>query len=322
MEKIVSIVILNKKNQMLLLKRNTHKQDYPNKWSTVSGHIEEQETVIECAERELREELGPEVRLSLVKQAQSYVDTQLEGTWLVHPLLFTYHNGKISLNHEHSEYQWIDMAELNSFDNVPGTKTDLAALAMDSAQTIAPPPEDFPDDSITLPPKVERILIPVEVLQARVKSLAKQIAENHQRLIVLTVLEGAKPFSADLSESLVSQGVKIEEHKIKLSSYKGTESTGTVTIHGDLPDLEEKHVLVVEDIVDTGLTIKKLRELLQTKKPKSIAICSLLHKNTISPTVKLEYVGFIIPDVFVVGYGLDHNEQFRELPYVGIFRET
>ncbi|MCL1844456.1 MAG: hypoxanthine phosphoribosyltransferase [Defluviitaleaceae bacterium] len=166
------------------------------------------------------------------------------------------------------------------------------------------------------PPEV---LIPAEKIAARVKELAAEISRDYagKKVTLLGTLKGAVIFFADLAREIT---VPIEMEFIKVSSYgNAAESTGQVRL--DAPErleLAGRHIILVEDIVDMGYTASWLREFLQGESPASLAICSLLDKpDRRKIPVKVEYLGFSIPDEFVVGYGLDYAQNYRNLPYIG-----
>jgi hypoxanthine phosphoribosyltransferase len=158
-------------------------------------------------------------------------------------------------------------------------------------------------------------------LSKRISELATKIAEDHsdQEVVLVCVLKGAFLFAADLSRAIPSP-VAIDF--ITASSYEGTKSTGQVKISSGSPmDYENRNVIIVEDIVDTGLTIKKLVDEFKKQDIKSIKVASLLSKKASRKyEVNVDYCGFEIDDHFVVGYGLDYNQKFRDLPYIGIYK--
>jgi hypoxanthine phosphoribosyltransferase len=168
--------------------------------------------------------------------------------------------------------------------------------------------------------QVDKILIDEETLKNRVKELGEQITKDYQDkdLIVICILKGAILFTSDLVKEIK---LPMAIDFMAVSSYgTSTKSSGVVRILKDLDEeIEGRHVLIVEDIVDTGLTLNYLVENLQTRKPASIKICCCLDKpeRRQSP-VKVDYVGFNIPDEFVIGYGLDYAEKFRNLPFIGV----
>jgi hypoxanthine phosphoribosyltransferase len=165
-------------------------------------------------------------------------------------------------------------------------------------------------------------LIPSDAIQAKVCELAYLIcAGQPENLLLVGVLKGSIHFLADLSRRLPCE---VEIDFISVSSYAtGRASSGIVQIRKDLDtNIEGRNVLIVEDIVDTGATLRHLRELLGTRKPRSLKVVSLLSKlQARGISSDIEYVGFEIPDEFVVGYGLDYGERYRNLPYIAILRE-
>ena len=171
------------------------------------------------------------------------------------------------------------------------------------------------------PPEVRQVLLAPDALAARVRSLAEQIATDYEGRAVhlVGVLRGAVPFLVDLARSLPLAEVSFDF--LGISSYgPETATSGVVRFTKDLDDpIAGRHVLIVEDIVDTGLTLWYLREHLGRRQPASLAVAVLLDKPARRRVpVAAEYVGFTIEDHFVVGYGLDCGGRFRHLPYVGI----
>jgi hypoxanthine phosphoribosyltransferase len=167
-------------------------------------------------------------------------------------------------------------------------------------------------------------LITEEGLARRVAELGARITEDYRGkdLVVVGVLKGSFPFVADLVRQI---DLPLRVDFLGLSSYgNGTESSGVVKITSDLTKpIAGKHVLVVEDIVDTGLTMKYLLANLATRQPASVRVCSLLEKPArLRVEVEIAYKGFTIPDEFVVGYGLDFAEQYRNLPDVCVLSEA
>lgn len=163
-------------------------------------------------------------------------------------------------------------------------------------------------------------LISKEELATRVAELGKQIEKDYQGkdLVCVGLLKGSVVFMSDLIKT-INLDLKIDF--MKVSSYgNGTDSTGIVKILKDVDEeVTGKDVLLIEDIVDTGLTLANVKEFMWKKKPNSIKICTLLDKpSRRKADVKAEYVGFEIPDAFVIGYGLDYAEHYRNLPFVGV----
>ncbi len=158
-------------------------------------------------------------------------------------------------------------------------------------------------------------------LQARIRELGEQLARDYRGkdLVVIGLLNGVYMFFSDLTRSM---DLDFEVTFMQVSSYGGgTESTGEVKILHDLDrSIRGRHALVVEDIVDTGLTLNKVRNLLLDREPASLKVVTLLDKPSRRRVeVPVDYVGFTIEDHFVVGYGLDLDGKFRNLPYVGIY---
>ncbi len=167
-----------------------------------------------------------------------------------------------------------------------------------------------------------KVLLDEATIRERVAAMARDIEAYYgdRSFVMLVILKGAFIFAADLFRSITSSQVRVEF--LRLASYHGTVSSGTVI----LPPPEElsrfagRDVLIVEDIVDTGLTLAVLSEALQNVGAASVKICSLLEKTDIHQgKVKIDFLGFSIPDSFVVGYGLDCDEQHRNLPYIAIY---
>jgi len=161
-------------------------------------------------------------------------------------------------------------------------------------------------------------LIGEKEIRKKVKELAKRISEDYKgkKPLFVGILKGAFIFMADLLREVE---VPAEVDFLGVSSYgKATESTGVVQITKDLDrDIHDYDVILVEDIVDTGLTLKYLYEILRSREPKSLRICVFLDKKERREVeVPLDYVGFVVPDLFLVGYGLDFAEKFRQLKYI------
>ena len=165
------------------------------------------------------------------------------------------------------------------------------------------------------------VLIAEQDLAARVRELGEQITRDHQgrSLVVVGVLKGSFIFLADLVRAI---DLPISVDVIGISSYQGTSTTGVVKITSDLTrPIEGKDVLLVEDIVDTGLSMRYLLDNLATRRPTSLKVCALLEKPSRARVkVPIDYRGFEIGDEFVVGYGLDWDGRMRNLPFVGVPR--
>ena len=163
-----------------------------------------------------------------------------------------------------------------------------------------------------------KVLINEEELQRRVKEIGEQIQKDYEgkEITLICILKGSVFFTVDLAKNIKGD-VKLEF--IRVSSYNdGTESSGEIKMKLDLKDsIQGKDVIVIEDIIDTGRTLSYLIEYLKMKKPNSVKLCALLDKpDRRVVDVKVDYTGFQIPDKFVVGYGLDFDERYRNIPYV------
>jgi len=170
---------------------------------------------------------------------------------------------------------------------------------------------------------IERILISREQIQAKVQEMAAQISDEYadKDPVFLGVLKGVVVFFADMVREIT---VPCEIDFMCLSSYGGTNSTGDVVVKKDLSvDIKGRHVVILEDIYDTGRSLEFTYKYLMSKEPASLKICTLLDKperRVAGITLVPDYVGFTIPNEFVVGYGLDFNEHYRNLPYVGVLK--
>ncbi|EPH08782.1 MAG: hypoxanthine phosphoribosyltransferase [Facklamia hominis] len=172
---------------------------------------------------------------------------------------------------------------------------------------------------------IERVLVTEEELAEAVKRLGEAITRDYQgkEILVVGILRGASLFMADVIRQI---DCYLEIDFMDVSSYgTATESSGEVKIIKDLDtSVEGKHVLIVEDIIDTGRTLQYLINLLKVRKAASIKICSLLDKPSrrIMTDVIVDYVGVKVPNEFVVGYGLDYEQKYRNLPYIGVLKES
>lgn len=170
--------------------------------------------------------------------------------------------------------------------------------------------------------QIDRILIDEKTIAEKVNELGQKISKDYKdkNLILISVLKGSVVFMADLMRAIK---IPCEIDFLSVSSYgKGAKSSGVVKIIKDLDiELKDLDVIIVEDILDSGLTLSYIIELLKTRGVKSVKICTLLNKpeRRVSD-VCADYCGFDIPDEFVVGYGLDFNEGFRNLPYIGVVK--
>jgi hypoxanthine phosphoribosyltransferase len=163
-----------------------------------------------------------------------------------------------------------------------------------------------------------------EAIAERVRELGSQITRDFDgaSLVLVCVLKGSFVFTSDLMRAIA---LPLRIDFLGVRSYgEGTESSGVVQITQDLSrPIEGEDILIVEDIVDTGLTIAHLMDLLRTRQPRSVKVCALLHKpSRARVNIKVDYVGFTIDDRFVVGYGLDFAEKYRNLPYIGVVERS
>ena len=170
---------------------------------------------------------------------------------------------------------------------------------------------------------VAEILIPEAAIQAKVAELGSRISADFagRELTLVSVLKGSLPFMADLMRAIT---IPVQIDLMEVSSYGGTatESSGLVRILKDLSSsIDGRDVLIVEDIIDTGLTLNYLVRYLRGKNPASLRICTLLNKPARRLVeIPIDYLGFEIPDQFVIGYGLDYGERYRNLRFVGVLR--
>lgn len=167
-----------------------------------------------------------------------------------------------------------------------------------------------------------KVLIEEEKIQKRVEEIAKEIEKDYEgkNITLICILKGSTFFTVDLARK-INKNVKIEF--IQVSSYGSNTISFNIELKLDLKEsIEGKDVIIVEDIIDTGRTLSYLIEHLKTRNPNSLKLCTLLDKpERRNYDVKVDYVGFEIPDKFVVGYGLDYDEKYRNLPYVGYIGE-
>ena len=176
-------------------------------------------------------------------------------------------------------------------------------------------------------PDIERVLISEEEVDAIITRIASEIdrdyAGSDKRLLLLCLLKGSVVFMGELMKKLT---VPVEIDFMKVSSYGGdTQTSGRIKIHLDLnrSDISDCNILVVEDIIDSGKTLSYLTEYLRLGGAKSVRTCTLLDKpDRREVNFQADYVGAVIPDEFVVGYGLDYSEKYRALPYVGVLKRS
>lgn len=194
----------------------------------------------------------------------------------------------------------------------------MGVAQISSAITPAQPVDLYPGD-------IKSVLLTAEQIQARIGELGEQIGSDYrdvatqtgQDLLLITVLKGAVIFVTDLARAIP---VPTQFEFMAVSSYgSSTSSSGVVRILKDLDrDINDRDVLIVEDVVDSGLTLSWLSRNLTTRHPRSLRVCTLLRKpDAMHANVDIAYVGFDIPNEFVVGYGLDYDERYRDLSYIG-----
>lgn len=173
---------------------------------------------------------------------------------------------------------------------------------------------------------IDYVLINQETLQNKIQALGEQITydyRNRENLLLIGVLKGCVMFMVDLARSIK---LPLAIDFIAVSSYgASTESSGIVRLLKDLDtDINNRHVLIVEDIIDSGLTMSYLYNQLMRRQPASLSLCTLLNKperRAANVDIAIDYLGFDIPNAFVVGYGLDYNERYRNLPYIAVLKK-
>ncbi|MDI6815878.1 MAG: hypoxanthine phosphoribosyltransferase [Actinomycetota bacterium] len=172
---------------------------------------------------------------------------------------------------------------------------------------------------------IEKILISEDEIAAKVLELGKEISAEYadKDLVIVNVLRGGVIFVSDLIRKM---SIPVTVDFMAISSYgPSTESSGVVRVVKDLEEnINDRHVLVVEDIIDTGLTLGYLLKNLSSREPASLNVCVLLDKSArrILDNLPIKYKGFDVPDAFVVGYGLDYRQKYRNLPYIGILKKS
>lgn len=170
---------------------------------------------------------------------------------------------------------------------------------------------------------IKKVLITTSELDKRICELAEEIKTEYEnkKPVMICLLKGSISFFAHLCEQI---NISLEYEFLRASSYHGTSTTGEVKLlHVPTISLENRHVLIVEDIVDTGLTLTAINKVMKSMNPASLKIVTLLDKPSrrLVDNMHPEFVGFTIPDEFVVGFGLDYDEEYRNLPYIGILKE-
>ncbi|MDW8801686.1 hypoxanthine phosphoribosyltransferase [Clostridium sp. A1-XYC3] len=170
---------------------------------------------------------------------------------------------------------------------------------------------------------IKQVLFEEEQLRNRIRELGNEISKDYEGkdLLLIGILKGSVPFMADLIKEVT---IPCSIDFMAVSSYgNSTKTSGVVRILKDLDfEIENKHILIVEDIIDSGITLRYLTEYLKGRKAASIEIAALLSKpERRTEEVNAKYIGFNVPDYFLVGYGLDYSEKYRNLPYIGILKE-
>lgn len=177
-------------------------------------------------------------------------------------------------------------------------------------------------DKIQLPQPIKSIKISPQEIQKRITELGQQISNDYagKEIVVVCILKGAFLFAGDLCRAIT---IPLKMDFMAVSSYgDSTQSSGIVKIEKDLSEnIQNQHVLIVEDIIDSGLTLSYIHKILKDRNPASIKICVLCNKpSNLKQHVKVDYCGFLLEDEFVVGYGLDFKGYLRNLPYIGIVK--
>ena len=169
---------------------------------------------------------------------------------------------------------------------------------------------------------IKYVMYGAEEIERKVKEIARQLSQDYQgkEVLLVCVLKGSIIFTADLLRYI---SVPVKMDTIAVSSYgNATESSGVVRLLKDLDEaIKDVHVLIVEDIIDSGLTLEYLINMLKQRQPASVKVCALLDKRERRKNnIIADYTGFIIPNEFVIGYGMDYNEYYRQLPYIGVLK--
>jgi len=168
---------------------------------------------------------------------------------------------------------------------------------------------------------IKKVSVSEEQIKEMTKRLGKQIRDDYEGKdpLIIGLLKGCLPFMSDLLKEI---DIPCTMEYIHVSSYDGTASTGNVKIKGDTPNVSGREVVLVDDILDTGRTLKAVTELLMSLGAKSVKLCVMLDKpEGRKVPIEANYVGGLVPNEFVVGYGLDYNEHYRNLPFIGVLKE-
>ncbi len=170
--------------------------------------------------------------------------------------------------------------------------------------------------------EIAKILITAEDIRKRIKEIGEEISLDYhgKNPVLVTVLRGAIVFLCDLVREI---SIPVTLDFLSISSYSGQTHTGIVRILKDLDEnIENQHVILIEDIIDTGLTLNYILRTLNEKRPTDVRVCTLLDKKVRRIVdIPIDYIGFEIPDEFVVGYGMDYKQRYRSLPFIGILKE-
>ena len=171
---------------------------------------------------------------------------------------------------------------------------------------------------------IKKILIDEKTLEKRIEEIAKEINEDYydKNPVMIWLLNGSISYFAHLCEK---SSIPLEYEFLRASSYHGATSSGQIKLlHVPTIPLKNRHIIIVEDIIDTGLTLSAIKKVMLEMAPASLEITTLLDKPSrrLTSEINPKYVGFTIPDEFVVGFGLDYNEEYRNLPYIGILDEA
>ena len=168
---------------------------------------------------------------------------------------------------------------------------------------------------------IERVLLTEDQIKTRIEELGRELAADYadKNPIFVGILKGVVIFFADIVRAVP---IPCQFDFMAVFSYSGTNSTGIIKVKKDLSaDIEGRHVVILEDILDSGLTLKYTTEYLKSKNPASVKICTFLDKpERRQSDIVADYIGFTVPNLFVVGYGLDYDEEYRNLPYVGVLK--
>ena len=210
-----------------------------------------------------------------------------------------------------AEFGTVDMSKLEA--EAPIVKTTQEDLT-----------KKMNDLKVQMDKDMAKVLFSQEELQTRIRELGAQLSEDYRGKcpILVGVLKGVVPFFAEMANAI---SIPVQEDFMCITSFEGgTESTGKLTFRKDIDhDIEGRHVLILEDIIDSGSTLKMICEMFRERKPASVKICTLLDKPTGRKVeLKPDYTCFTIPAAFVVGFGLDYEDYYRNLPFVGVLKPS